>query len=149
MSDVPQPPTDPAKTLGAVLGFETVESGPDRAVGRFEVQDRVRQPMGIVHGGVYAAMAEGLTSQATFEAVFPDGFIATGMSNQTNFLRPVSEGIVTAYARSIHRGRTTWVWEVEFKDDRDRLSAVCRMTIAIRRLPEVEGLKPEATRCSS
>jgi 1,4-dihydroxy-2-naphthoyl-CoA hydrolase len=123
---------DPARTLASVLGFETVESGPEAAIGRFAVEDRVRQPMGIVHGGVYAAMAEGLTSQATFEAVYPDGFIATGMSNQTSFLRPVSEGLVTAYARRIHRGRTTWVWEVEFKDDHDRLSAVCRMTIAVR-----------------
>ena len=145
MNDVPQPPVDPVKTLGNVLGFKTVESSPEAAIGRFAVEDRVRQPMGIVHGGVYAAMAEGLTSQATFEAVYPEGFIATGMSNQTSFLRPVSEGSVTAYARRIHRGRTTWVWEVEFKDDHDRLSAVCRMTIAIRPLP-ASSPAPERTR---
>jgi 1,4-dihydroxy-2-naphthoyl-CoA hydrolase len=132
----PQAPVDPEKTLGAVLGFETVETGPDRAVARFEVTDKVRQPMGIVHGGTYAALAEGMTSMATFNAVFPDGYLAMGLSNQTSFLRPVSHGTVTASARSILKGRTPWVWEVEFMDDRERLCCVTRMTIAVRPLPD-------------
>jgi 1,4-dihydroxy-2-naphthoyl-CoA hydrolase len=136
VTDPPPPPVDPARTLPAVLGFETLESGRERAVGRFEVTDRVRQPMGIVHGGTYAALAEGLTSAATFDAVYPEGFYAVGLSNQTSFLRPVSEGVVTGSARAIHAGRTTWVWEVEFTDAEDRLCAVSRMTIAVRPLPE-------------
>lgn len=110
MNDTPRAPVDVEKTLEGVLGFETLEVGPERATARFEVTDRVRQPMGIVHGGTYAAMAEGLASHATFDAVFPDGFLAMGLSNQTSFLRPVSSGTVTAEARRVHRGRTTWVW---------------------------------------
>jgi 1,4-dihydroxy-2-naphthoyl-CoA hydrolase len=129
-------PVDPAQTMGPSLGFRTTETGPEHAVGQFDVSDRVRQPMGIVHGGAYAAMAEGLASVATFNAVFPEGFYAVGMSNQTNFLRPVSSGTVTAAARRIHRGRTTWVWEVEFTDEQARLCAVSRMTIAVRSLPD-------------
>jgi 1,4-dihydroxy-2-naphthoyl-CoA hydrolase len=132
----PQPLVDPEKTLPAILGFETIESGPEHAVARFEVTDKVRQPMGIVHGGAYAALAEGLTSGATFNAVFDEGFYAMGMANQTNFLRPVSSGVVTATARRIHRGRSTWVWEVDFTDDQDKLCCVTRMTIAVRPLPE-------------
>lgn len=135
MSDEPRPPVDPSLTLMATLGFETVESGPERAIGRFLVEDRVRQPMGIVHGGAYAALAEGLASRATFDAVFGDGFYAVGLSNQTSFLRPVSEGTVVAEARSIHRGATTWIWEVEFRDGEERLCAVSRMTIAVRPIP--------------
>lgn len=135
MTDTPQAPVDVKNTLEGVLGFETLESGPERARARFEVTDKVRQPMGIVHGGVYAAMAEGLASKATFDAVYPDGFLSMGLSNQTSFLRPVSSGTVTAEARRMHRGQTTWVWEVEFKDDQGRLCALCRMTIAVRPLP--------------
>lgn len=122
--------------MGPLLGFEHLEVGPERATGRFEVTERVCQPMGIVHGGAYAAMAEGLASQATFDSVFPDGRYAVGLSNQTSFLRPVTSGWITVEARSVHRGRTTWVWEVEFTDDAGRRSAVARVTMAVRPLPE-------------
>jgi uncharacterized protein (TIGR00369 family) len=81
-----------------------------------------------------------MTSMATFNAVFPEGSLAMGLSNQTSFLRPVSSGTVTATARRIHAGRTTWVWEVEFTDDEGRLCCVTRMTIAVRPLPA--GVKP-------
>ena len=136
MSDEPRPPIDPDRTLGPLLGFEILTSGAEAATGRFEVTDRVRQPMGIVHGGAYAAMAEGLASLATFDAVYPEGKMAVGLSNNTSFLRPVSAGVVHASARAIHRGRTTWVWEVEFTDDAGRACAATRVTMAVRDLPE-------------
>ena len=82
------------QTLEGVLGFELLETGPERATARFEVVDRVRQPLGLVHGGTYAALAETIVSNATFRAVYPDGMMATGMSNLTSFLRPVTEGSV-------------------------------------------------------
>lgn len=123
------------QTLEGVLGFELLETGPERATARFEVVDRVRQPLGLVHGGTYAALAETIVSNATFRAVYPDGLMATGMSNLTSFLRPVTEGSVHAEARRQHRGRTTWVWEIEFTDDGGRLCAVSRVTTAVRELP--------------
>jgi uncharacterized protein (TIGR00369 family) len=55
-----------------------------------------------------------------------------GLSNQTSFLRPITEGTIHATARPRHRGRTTWVWEVDFHDDAERLCALSRMTIAVR-----------------
>jgi uncharacterized protein (TIGR00369 family) len=58
--------------------------------------------------------------------------VATGLSNQTSFLRPITEGTIHAAARARHRGRTTWVWEVEFEDDRGRLCVLTRMTVAVR-----------------
>jgi 1,4-dihydroxy-2-naphthoyl-CoA hydrolase len=61
--------------------------------------------------------------------------MAQGMSNQTNFLRPITEGTVHAVARRRHRGRTTWVWEVDMTDDAGRLCAIVRMTVAVRPLP--------------
>jgi len=88
--------------------------------------------MGLVHGGVYASVAEALTSMATGMAVMGSGMTAQGLSNQTSFLRPITQGAVHATARAKHRGRTTWVWEVEFHDDQERLCALSRMTIAVR-----------------
>ena len=100
--------------------------------GRLEVREEVLQPAGLVHGGVYASVAETLASIATHLSVAGDGRAAMGLSNQTSFLRPITEGHVNAEARVRHRGRTTWVWEVDFTDDQDRLCALCRMTIAVR-----------------
>ena len=118
--------------MDGLLGFQILDADPERALGRFEVQDRVRQPYGIVHGGAYAAAAEGLVSATTALAVAGDGMIAVGQSNHTSFLRPVTEGTVNAEARRRHRGRTSWVWEVDFTDGQGRLCAVSRVTLAVR-----------------
>jgi len=119
-----------------VLGFEILEMSDELARGSFEVESRHKQPMGLVHGGVYAAFAEGLASATTYMAVKDDGMIATGMSNQTSFLRPVTGGTVHAEARRRHRGRTTWVWEVDFTDGEGRLCAISRITMAVRPAPQ-------------
>jgi uncharacterized protein (TIGR00369 family) len=128
-----RPPLE--ETLDGTLGFEALETGEQRARGRVEVADRLRQPYGLVHGGVYAALSESITSRATHEAVASDGMIATGMSNDTSFLRPITVGAVHAEARRRHRGRTTWLWEVELTDDEGRLCALSRVTIAVRPAP--------------
>ena len=119
------------ETLDGVLGFELLEIGADHASARFEVQNRHRQPFGIVHGGVYAALAESLASVATYNQVKDDGKLAVGSSNFTSFLRPVTEGVVTAEARAIHSGRTSWVWEVEFTNAEGTRCAVSRVTLAV------------------
>ena len=120
------------RTFDALYGLEVLEIGAEHARGRVAVRDEVRQPFGLVHGGVYASIAESLTSMATHEAVQADGLTAQGLSNQTSFLRPILEGTVHAEARRRHRGRTTWVWEVDITDDQGRLCALVRMTIAVR-----------------
>jgi 1,4-dihydroxy-2-naphthoyl-CoA hydrolase len=132
----PSFPIDASGTLGAVLDFEHTEVGEERATARFEVADKHMQPFGLVHGGVYAALAEGLASEATARAVGPDGMIAQGMSNNLSFLRPVLGGIVHAEAIRRHRGRTTWVWDVDITDDAGRLAATSRLTIAVRPMPD-------------
>ena len=122
------------KSFDALYGFEVVELGEERATGRVAVRDAIKQPMGLVHGGIYAAIAESITSTATAMAVWPDGMAAQGMSNQTSFLRPIVQGTIHAEARRRHRGRTTWVWEVDITDDEGRLCALVRMTIAVREI---------------
>jgi uncharacterized protein (TIGR00369 family) len=61
--------------------------------------------------------------------------MAMGLSNSTSFLRPITKGTVHAHATRLHRGRTTWVWDVRFSDDEDHTCAVTRMTIAVRPHP--------------
>lgn len=132
MTDEP-PPVPPERMLMSVLQAETHEMTDDRVVATLDADTQpVLQPMGIVHGGVYASMAEGLTSEATMRAVYADGDVAVGMSNQTSFVRPISGGKIHMEARRRHRGRTTWLWEVDFTDDDGRLCVVTRMTIAVR-----------------
>jgi 1,4-dihydroxy-2-naphthoyl-CoA hydrolase len=126
-------------TLDGALGLEALEVSAERARGRFRVEDRVRQPYGIVHGGVYAAIAESLASRATFEAVEGEGMLALGLSNHTSFLRPVFGGTVETDARARHRGSTTWIWDVDHRDEDDRLCAVSRVTIAVRPRPDAGG----------
>jgi 1,4-dihydroxy-2-naphthoyl-CoA hydrolase len=123
------------QTLDGVLGIETLEVSDESASSRIRVSNSLKQPYGIVHGGTYAALAESLASQATARGVHADGNIAVGMSNQTSYLRPVLDGYVHAHARSIHRGRTTWIWEIDMVDDEGRLCAVSRVTIAVRPRP--------------
>jgi 1,4-dihydroxy-2-naphthoyl-CoA hydrolase len=122
----------PERTLDGTLGVEILDADQEVAHARLPVTDRVRQPYGIVHGGAYAALAESLVSMTTAMAVLDDGMIAVGQSNHTSFLRPIAEGAVHAEARRKHRGRTSWVWEVDCTDDDGRLCALVRVTMAIR-----------------
>ena len=136
----PAPEFDPLvpldRTFDALIGLQYEVAGPELARGTVEVADHHKQPYGIVHGGVLAAIAESLASAATAAAVIPEGMIAVGLSNQTSFLRPVTGGTIHAEARRRHRGRTTWVWEVDLTDDEGRLCAIVRMTIAVRPFPQ-------------
>jgi uncharacterized protein (TIGR00369 family) len=120
-----------------LYGLELLDWSDTEARARVPVREEVKQPAGLLHGGVYAAVAESLASMATALAVAAEGSTAVGLSNSTSFLRPITEGVVHAHATRLHRGRTTWVWDVRFSDDADRLCAVTRMTIAVRPLPGV------------
>ena len=122
--------------LAELIGVEFIDSGPERASGRVEVSDRILQPYGVVHGGVYSALAESVCSWATDRAVAEEGMAAIGQSNQATFLRPISTGHVNAQASARHRGRTTWVWDCELRDDDGQLCALVRMTVAVRPRPQ-------------
>ena len=111
-----------------------------RSAHRLTVRDELKQPAGLVHGGVYASMAEAMASLATALGVAESGNTAMGLSNMTSFLRPITAGTVHARATRIHRGRSTWVWDVRFSDDVDHTCAVTRMTIAVRPAPDATVL---------
>jgi 1,4-dihydroxy-2-naphthoyl-CoA hydrolase len=123
------------RTFDALYGLEVLEHDDAYVRAQVAVRDELKQAMGLVHGGVFASIAESITSLATARAVLPEGRSAQGLSNQTSFLRPITEGTIHAEARRRHRGRSTWVWEVELTDDEGRLCVLVRMTIAVRDLP--------------
>lgn len=118
-----------------LYGLEVIELSDEVARGQVVVRDELKQPAGLVHGGVYASIAESLASLGTGCAVFPEGKVAMGMSNQTSFLRPITDGVIHAEAKRRHRGATTWIWEVEITDDQGRLCVLTRMTVAVREAP--------------
>ena len=123
------------RTLDGTLGIAIDDATEETAYGHVDVTDSVRQPYGIVHGGALAALAESLVSATTAIHVMSDGMIAVGQSNNTSFMRPISDGTVHAKARRRHRGRTTWVWDVDLTDDDGRLCAISRVTMAVRPPP--------------
>jgi 1,4-dihydroxy-2-naphthoyl-CoA hydrolase len=127
-----------SQAFDALLGLEIIEITPELASGRVVVRDEILQPFGVVHGGVYASVAESLASRGTLAGVWSEGSFALGLSNHTSFLRPVSAGTITATARPLHRGRTTWVWDVEMTDEAGKRCAVSRVTIAVRPLADAQ-----------
>jgi 1,4-dihydroxy-2-naphthoyl-CoA hydrolase len=103
----------------ALLDLEIHHSTDAEVRARVPVSDALKQPLGLVHGGVYAVIADALTAR--------EGRVVT---NQTSFLRPVLDGAIHAAARRRHGGRTTAVWEVDLIDDQGRLCAIVRTTVA-------------------
>jgi len=116
-----------------LYGLEILDCTDEACRGRVPLRREVMQPTGFVHGGVYAAMAEALASWGTNQRVAHEGSVALGLSNHTSFLRPLAEGShVHGIARRRAAGRTTWVWDVDLSDDRDRVCAISRVTVAVR-----------------
>jgi 1,4-dihydroxy-2-naphthoyl-CoA hydrolase len=122
----------PVSRFDALIGTEWISDDPDEARVRIEVREELKQVYGLVHGGVFSTLVEGLCSRTTRSQVAKNGMAAMGQSLDISFLRPVTEGWLTVTARARHRGRTTWVWEAEATDGQGRLCALARMTVAVR-----------------
>ena len=121
------------RCFDAVYGLEILEAADDGTLrGRVAIRDELRQPWGLVHGGVVSAFAEALASRGTWVGVGDPSKLVMGLSNETNFLRPLLEGHINAIAIPRHRGRTRWLWEVQARDDQDRLCAITTVNIAVR-----------------
>ena len=87
-----------------LYGMEWISCSDGEVRARVAVRDELKQPAGLIHGGVYASMAESMASLATALAVYEQGDTAMGLSNSTSFLRPITEGSVHAAATRVHRG---------------------------------------------
>jgi uncharacterized protein (TIGR00369 family) len=129
---------DPSALLShfdALVGTEWLDDDPEHARARVAMRDELRQPAGLLHGGVISTLVESLCSRATALVVLGEGMVPVGQSISVSFLRPVTKGHVEVQARARHRGRTTWVWDAEALDADQRLCALAQMTIAVRPIP--------------
>ena len=108
-----------------------MEIGEDFLVARMPINERTRQPLGIMHGGASVALAESVGSTGANLCVDPETHYCVGLDINTNHMRAVRDGFVIATARPYHIGRSTQVWSIETKDEADRLIAVSRLTMAV------------------
>jgi 1,4-dihydroxy-2-naphthoyl-CoA hydrolase len=131
--------TNAAQTLNAMntnnmiglLEIEILEATVDRVVATMPVQPKVHQPFGLLHGGASVALAETVASLGAYLNVMDSGMGAVGLEINANHLRGKKDGIVTATATPIHKGRSTHVWQVEIKDEAGKMVCVSRCTLAI------------------
>jgi 1,4-dihydroxy-2-naphthoyl-CoA hydrolase len=118
-------------TLLHALGIEITHFEKGKVVATMPVDERTRQPYGILHGGASVALAETVASMGAFELVDQETEIVAGLEINANHVRPKSEGIVTAVGTVLHQGRTTQVWDIKITDEQDRLICISRCTMAV------------------
>lgn len=118
-------------TLGSALGITFTHMGRDRVVAEMPVDDRTRQPMGLLHGGASVALAETVASVGAWLNVDPATKTAVGLEINANHLRAVRDGHVVATATPIHRGSTTQVWDIRITTRQGKLVCVSRCTMAV------------------
>jgi len=123
--------TNGTRNLAATIGIDLVELTAERVVGTMPVDDRTRQPLGILHGGASLVLAETIASLGGAMNVDLNHFTVVGVEINANHLRSKKDGVVTGTAMPIHVGRTTQVWEVRILDEEGRPICVSRCTLAV------------------
>ena len=118
------------------LGIEITEVGEDYLKATMPVDDRTRQPYGLLHGGASVVLAETLGSVGAAFVVDRNKYDCVGLEINANHLRGVREGLVTAIARPVHIGKTTQVWDIRIHDNRDKIVCISRITIAVLKRSE-------------
>lgn len=118
-------------TLIETLGIQLTHIEAGKVVATMPVDERTRQPMGILHGGASVALAETVASVGAYELVDKETEAVAGLEINANHVRSKREGIVTAVGTVLHKGRTTQVWDIKITDEQDRLICVSRCTMAV------------------
>jgi 1,4-dihydroxy-2-naphthoyl-CoA hydrolase len=113
------------------LGICITEIGEDFLRGTMPVDQRTKQPYGLLHGGSSAMLAETLASVAANMCVEKNGQQAVGLELNCNHVRAVTQGLVTGTARPVHVGRKTQVWDIRIENDQGKLCCVSRLTLAV------------------
>lgn len=117
--------------MANAIGIEIITLTADLVVATMPVDQRTRQPFGLLHGGASAALAETVASLGAFMNIDPKTQAAVGVELNANHIRGKRDGIVTATATPLQRGRTIHVWEIRISDEEGRLVCASRCTLAI------------------
>jgi 1,4-dihydroxy-2-naphthoyl-CoA hydrolase len=134
-----------AECANGALGIEITEAGDDFLAGRMPVDDRTRQPAGVLHGGASVLFAETLASWAASLVVDPRRFHCVGQEINANHVRAVADGYVSGVARPLHIGRASQVWDVRITGERGKLVCVSRVTMAVLAVPGQYLEQPTST----
>lgn len=118
-------------TMSSHLGIEVIEIGKDYIKAKMPVDERTKQPYGILHGGASVALAETIGSYGSHLIIDSSKFMSVGIEINANHIRKVSQGMVVGVAKPIHVGKTTHVWGIEMVDEKGLLVCICRLTVAI------------------
>jgi 1,4-dihydroxy-2-naphthoyl-CoA hydrolase len=117
-------------TLAGLLGIEITEIGEDFIEARMPVDERTRQPLGLLHGGASVALAETLGSIAA-TLCLDDSRFCVGLEINANHIRSIRNGFVTGRTRPIHIGKQTHVWEIRITNESNELVCISRITMAV------------------
>ena len=126
-------------TLIQQLGIRFTEVGADYLRGTMPVDERTKQPFGLLHGGASVALAETLGSIGAMMCVEPEKFLCVGQEINANHVRAVSSGLVTGTARPLHIGGRTHVWTIEIVNEAGKLVCASRLTMAVIRADSRES----------
>jgi len=119
-------------------GIELIDATPDSCRGKLVIEEIHQQPYGVVHGGVYCTLIETLASAGGALWAMENGMAgAVGVSNQTDFIRATSEGVLIGSATPIHRGRTQQLWQVEVTRE-DNAKLVARGQVRLHNVTSTE-----------
>ena len=118
-------------TMAQALGIEWNELGEDSLSARMPVDDRTRQPYGLLHGGASCVLAETIGSVASAMVVDHEKFACVGLEINANHVRSARDGFVFGTARPLHLGANTHVWDIQITDEANRLICISRLTVAV------------------
>lgn len=118
-------------TMAEFLGIEFTELGEDYLCATMPVDEKTKQPYGLLHGGASCVLAETVGSVASALVIDQSKFICVGLEINANHVRSAKSGLVTATASSLHLGSGTHVWDIRIKDENKQLICVSRLTVAI------------------
>lgn len=121
-------------TLISALGITIEEVTHERVTATMPVDERTRQPFGVLHGGASVALAETVASVGTYNLVDKETEGCAGLEINANHIRSKSSGIVKAIGTPLHKGKTTMVWDIKIVDEEENLICVSRCTMAILKL---------------
>ena len=118
-------------TLMETLDIRFVEVTEDKVIATMPVNSKVHQPDGVLHGGASVALAETVGSFASALSINRETHVVRGIEISANHLRSIREGLVTATAIPLHKGRTTHLWEIRITDGSERLISLCKLSTMI------------------
>ncbi|WP_144554648.1 hotdog fold thioesterase [Bacillus sp. X1(2014)] len=121
-------------TLLHSLGIEITLVEKGRVMATMPVDERTRQPFGLLHGGASVALAETVASVGAYELVDKETEAVAGLEINANHVRPKTEGEVTAIATVLYQGKSTQVWDIKITDEQDRMICISRCTMAVIKL---------------